>query len=831
MRRLGILKNTTRRLSGGNQIDTVKAQMDALRSGQGTLDSLRQLRETKQNINIATTGYKKSYDSLGRMLGLGSEGMSALTVLFGKKASDEEIKKARESLGIKDEDKTKGSSITKQEFKKAINGLIKQNIRIQDVLFSKIDASLKNETRTLKNPLSKALDLLSGIMSKVELIEKATSPRTIVLNTKGGKEKYQLDPLGPPGKNVLKLNEVGKAIDIASKEEQQKVFMKAAYYSKPEPGLMKPSLSGLDLLKSEKGITESDVVKENHVTETYSPKKDILIIKNTLKNIDKNVLKILGEEEEGELIKTLGSVLGGLGGLIGGLLMSGGTIGVMSSVLKKLFPRAGKLNKGIGTGEFNKGAGAKNKGSRKFNKQGKVSVVSKGTNSLTKATEEAAMKEGGKFAKLASRLSPRIMKVLKGSQKMLGFLKRIPGFGLIVGAVDLFLRIEEINSQLEMGMITEKEHKKMLVTAVGSVIGGNVVASTAIGVVLGSEVPIIGNLVGGLIVGSVGYFAGEWIGAKIAEALYDFFVDDKTGSEKPTAIPAKPLPTGSQPPLEPTAKASSGGLETISATPQQLKGVAESGTGQQAMKFFMDKGWSKEQAAGIVGNLMAESGTSLKTNAGGDNGESYGLAQWHKDRRAMFNKIYGKDMTQAGFDEQLEFVNWELNNTEKRAGAALRGATTAADAAAIVDKYYERSAGLHTQKRMDFAQKLMEGNGTQTASTAPGVGPTAAAAAGTDPSNPLNMARPVPAPMAVSGDKINTAVNQVDDVRNATVSQQAPSVKTSSPTQSLSPSGAKNAPSSSAVAKAAPRNVDDAFNRALAMDFNHPSTFTTLVRI
>ena len=42
--------------------------------------------------------------------------------------------------------------------------------------------------------------------------------------------------------------------------------------------------------------------------------------------------------------------------------------------------------------------------------------------------------------------------------------------------------------------------------------------------------------------------------------------------------------------------------------------------------------------------------------------------------------------------EQLAFVNWELNNTEKAAGDRLRRATTARESAGVVSRYYERPA-------------------------------------------------------------------------------------------------------------------------------------------
>lgn len=135
---------------------------------------------------------------------------------------------------------------------------------------------------------------------------------------------------------------------------------------------------------------------------------------------------------------------------------------------------------------------------------------------------------------------------------------------------------------------------------------------------------------------------------------------------------------------------------------------SETGRPEEAQAFFESKGWTREQAAGIVGNLVVESG--LKTDAYNEAENAYGIAQWRAPRQAIFKREYGKDIRQSSFQEQLEFVNWELNNSEKAAGDALRGATTAEEAAAIVDSQYERSAGLHLERRQQNAAAIMAGD-------------------------------------------------------------------------------------------------------------------------
>ena len=137
------------------------------------------------------------------------------------------------------------------------------------------------------------------------------------------------------------------------------------------------------------------------------------------------------------------------------------------------------------------------------------------------------------------------------------------------------------------------------------------------------------------------------------------------------------------------------------------QGGAATGRAEQAIRFFMSKGWSREQAAGIVGNLQAESGMNLNEQAIGDGGKAFGIAQWHPDRQANFRKVFGKDIRNSTFDEQLAFIQWEFENTEARAAQKLKEATSATSAAVIVDQFYERSSGAHRGRRIENSMNLM----------------------------------------------------------------------------------------------------------------------------
>jgi hypothetical protein len=145
------------------------------------------------------------------------------------------------------------------------------------------------------------------------------------------------------------------------------------------------------------------------------------------------------------------------------------------------------------------------------------------------------------------------------------------------------------------------------------------------------------------------------------------------------------------------------------------------GAAGDAMKFFMDKGWSKEQAAGIVSNLVAESG--LKPGASGDGGKAFGAAQWHPDRQADFRKWLGKDIEKSTLQEQYGFVHYEMTEgREQRAGRMLRGANGAGAAGAIVSRNYERPkfSDAEAAARASLAERLM---GTQIPAGVTGGGP------------------------------------------------------------------------------------------------------------
>ena len=115
------------------------------------------------------------------------------------------------------------------------------------------------------------------------------------------------------------------------------------------------------------------------------------------------------------------------------------------------------------------------------------------------------------------------------------------------------------------------------------------------------------------------------------------------------------------------------------------------GNAQQTIAFFMSKGLTRAQAAGIAGNLLYESG--FNPSAVGDGGTSFGIAQWHNGRgSAMKQWTAAHGYSPTSFKGQLEYLWHELNHSESNALGKLRATSSPYDAGMAFCRYFERPA-------------------------------------------------------------------------------------------------------------------------------------------
>lgn len=194
---------------------------------------------------------------------------------------------------------------------------------------------------------------------------------------------------------------------------------------------------------------------------------------------------------------------------------------------------------------------------------------------------------------------------------------------------------------------------------------------------------------------------------------------------------------------------------------------------QQAMDYFQSKGWTREQAAGIVGNLTVESaGTMDPSITGGYMGRAEGIAQWLGSRKEDFKKVYGVSPNQATFEQQLDFIQIELNGKEKGAAAALRQATTPSEAAQIFEQKYERANGQLIDHRIKAANNLYAGGSTEYTGPVSSSTPSAVAASSVRPP----AAKTNSAPPKLNG---KTGVGNVVTLSNTpgAIGEEAPATK------------------------------------------------------
>lgn len=129
---------------------------------------------------------------------------------------------------------------------------------------------------------------------------------------------------------------------------------------------------------------------------------------------------------------------------------------------------------------------------------------------------------------------------------------------------------------------------------------------------------------------------------------------------------------------------------------------------QSDFDFWMSKGYTPAQSAGIIANMKNESGG--RDDARGDNGHAHGLFQWHEGRRAAIEKATGINVSTAGHREQLEAAAWEMTHLKSMFDDAhFRTLTSPDAAAAYFSKKFERPADTEgaAAKRGQTALALM----------------------------------------------------------------------------------------------------------------------------
>ena len=140
--------------------------------------------------------------------------------------------------------------------------------------------------------------------------------------------------------------------------------------------------------------------------------------------------------------------------------------------------------------------------------------------------------------------------------------------------------------------------------------------------------------------------------------------------------------------------------------------AALSNNAHTAFNFFVSKGLTKDQAAGIVGNLMQESSVSPTIEQYGG-GPGRGIAQWsaggrwdtsRNDNVATYAADHGE--SRWTLNTQLNFIWYELT-TYGYGYSELRAATSVSSATVVFQDKYEICGNCVQSTRISYAEQAL----------------------------------------------------------------------------------------------------------------------------
>jgi hypothetical protein len=154
---------------------------------------------------------------------------------------------------------------------------------------------------------------------------------------------------------------------------------------------------------------------------------------------------------------------------------------------------------------------------------------------------------------------------------------------------------------------------------------------------------------------------------------------------------------------EPSDVQDGGGNDGRKIDSQDLPGGSN---GEKIFNYLKKQGLTDEQAAGVIGNLTAESNLDPNALNPNDVGKpAFGLAQWRGSRYEdliEFSNSNGLDHTTL--EAQLPFMMHELESQSWLGYGALQNATTVSDATRVFETKFERPRPGTFGKRYNFAQ-------------------------------------------------------------------------------------------------------------------------------
>jgi hypothetical protein len=145
--------------------------------------------------------------------------------------------------------------------------------------------------------------------------------------------------------------------------------------------------------------------------------------------------------------------------------------------------------------------------------------------------------------------------------------------------------------------------------------------------------------------------------------------------------------------------------------------AALSSSEASAYNFFVSKGLTSVQSAGVVGNLMQESSV-VPTAVEYDGGPGRGIAQWSVGGRwdsDSHDNVVWYASTHAGdpwaLDTQLDFIWYELSYFDGYGAAELEASTNVTEATIAFQDRFEACGTCDETTRIDDAEQVLAAYG------------------------------------------------------------------------------------------------------------------------
>jgi hypothetical protein len=139
---------------------------------------------------------------------------------------------------------------------------------------------------------------------------------------------------------------------------------------------------------------------------------------------------------------------------------------------------------------------------------------------------------------------------------------------------------------------------------------------------------------------------------------------------------------------------------------------------ERAYNYFVGRGFEPFQAAGIVGNLMQESGVNPKSHQGGG-GPGRGIAQWSVNDRWANLVRWARDRDPWALSTQLDFIWYEMNRVSpwKSTLPAVKatvdietkyvGSTLKKGSVEEFEENYEKAGKPNMENRIKYAKQVL----------------------------------------------------------------------------------------------------------------------------